>query len=139
MSKLRHSIFLFGAFAIAACATSGTADEGTGTVGGGGRIDSGGGETGPYGGSDDASTGTDVGMMTMSDSGVILADSSPTDTGTAADTGPTGHIECPATLAYAMEAAVAPSSATACTMGGPECVINVECCFADVCVQYPAP
>ncbi len=141
---LTRSLLLFGALAIAACATSGgTTEDGTGTVSGGGRSDSGGGLGGDAGyGSDDGSTASDAGMMMMGDSSIVITDSGTHDTG-ASDTGPVdsgGHSECPTTLAYATEAAMAdPMVATACTMGGPECLANVECCFADLCVQYPAP
>jgi hypothetical protein len=138
MSVRRQSIFLVGALAIAACATSGSSGEGTGTVGGGGRIDSGGdATTPPYGGPDDgAAPGTDAGAMTMSDTGIIITDSSsPADAST--DTSPTGHIECPTTLYYATEAVNAPPTATVCTMGGPECLANVECCYFTTCVPYP--
>ena len=135
--SIRHpAMFLLGAMAIAACATSGGSGEGTGTVGGGGRIDSGGDGPTPSPGSDDGGApGTDAGMM-MSDTGSIVADSSPTDTGTM-DASPTGHIECPTTLYYANEYVTAPPTATVCTMGGPECRANVECCYIDACVPYP--
>ncbi len=143
MPTRRHlSIFFVGALAIAACATSGTSSEGTGTVGGGGRVDSGGDGTTPNGGSDAGDPGTDAGMMTMSDTGIVITDSSATDTGTVTP----GHMECPTTddagattYAYATEYATPPPGATACTMGGAECRAYVECCFIDLCVKYPAP
>ena len=137
MPTRRHlSIFFVGALAIAACATSGTSSEGTGTVGGGGHVDSGGGTTADSGSDDSGDPGTDAGMISMSDTGTVITDSSPTETGSA-DTGPTGHIECPSTLYYANEYVSAPPTATVCTMGGPECRANVECCYIDACVPYP--
>lgn len=137
MSIRHQSIFLVGALAIAACATSGNSGEGTGTVGGGGHVDSGG-DGAPYMGSDDAGDpGTDAGTMTMGDTGIIPADASLRDTGGSTDASPTGHIECPTTLYYANEYVTAPPTATVCTMGGPECRANVECCYIDACVPYP--